>query len=120
MTSLQNASGLSWIEVQYLHDGNKALQDCRQTLKWTYAFAFYLARNNFTEMFEGNQRDLEIATENLNGALERDIKDLAASKVEILDLTSYCRKRRHVLLNETAKSLKKGKLSVIAQDVMTC
>jgi len=84
------------------------LQDCRQTLKWTYAFAFYLARNNFTDIFEANQKDLEMATENLNEKLEKPVSELAKLKVEILDLTSYCRKRRHVLLNETAKSLKRG------------
>ncbi|KLU91835.1 hypothetical protein MAPG_10784 [Magnaporthiopsis poae ATCC 64411] len=31
------------------------------TLKWTYAFAYYLTRNNLTEIFEDNQKDLEMA-----------------------------------------------------------
>jgi len=66
MTLLQNASNMSWIEVQFLESASKALQQCRQTLKWTYAFAYYLARNNQTEIFEDNQKDLEMAVENLS------------------------------------------------------
>jgi ariadne-1 len=57
---------MSWIEVQFLETASKALQQCRQTLKWTYAFAYYLARNNQTEIFEDNQKDLEMAVENLS------------------------------------------------------
>ena len=33
----------------------------------TYVFAFYLAKNNEAEIFESNQRDLEMATETLSG-----------------------------------------------------
>lgn len=36
---------------------------CRQTLKWTYAMAYYLAKSNEKELFEDNQRDLEKAIE---------------------------------------------------------
>lgn len=66
MTLLQSSSNMSWIEVQFLESASKALQQCRQTLKWTYAFAYYLARNNQTEIFEDNQKDLEMAVENLS------------------------------------------------------
>ena len=66
MTMLQSSSNMSWIEVQFLQTASKALQQCRQTLKWTYAFAYYLARNNQTEIFEDNQKDLEMAVENLS------------------------------------------------------
>ena len=40
---------------------------------YTYAFAFYLVKNNHTLIFEDNQRDLEMATEMLSEYLERDI-----------------------------------------------
>ncbi len=53
MVQLQTASGMSWIEVQYLNSASQALQTCRQTLKWTYAFAFYLARNNLDRDLRG-------------------------------------------------------------------
>lgn len=110
MISLQSASGMSWIEVQYLNSASQALQTCRQTLKWTYAFAFYLARNNLTAMFEDNQKDLEMAVEALSEMFEKPVQDLAQLKlkVEIMDKTSYCNKRRVILLADTADNLANG------------
>lgn len=107
MVQLQTASGMSWIEVQYLNSASQALQTCRQTLKWTYAFAFYLARNNLTEIFQDNQKDLEMAVENLSEMFEKPIQELsdASLKVDIMDKTSYCNKRRLVLLEDTAENL---------------
>jgi len=109
MTSLQSQSGLSWIEVQFLDTASQALQQCRQTLKWTYAFAFYLARNNLTEIFEDNQKDLEMAVESLSEMFEKPVSELAKLKVDILDKTAYCNKRRVILLSDTAENLKNGK-----------
>ncbi|KAK4892301.1 hypothetical protein LTR27_009135 [Elasticomyces elasticus] len=106
MTMLQSTSGMSWIEVQFLEAASQALQQCRQTLKWTYAFAYYLARNNQTEIFEDNQRDLEMAVENLSEMFEKPTDQLAGLKVEMMDKTSYCQKRRVVVLDDTAKKLK--------------
>ncbi|KAJ5905218.1 E3 ubiquitin-protein ligase dbl4 [Penicillium subrubescens] len=111
MTSLQSASGLSWIEVQFLDTASQALQQCRQTLKWTYAFAFYLARNNLTEIFEDNQKDLEMAVESLSEMFEKPVPELAELKVDILDKTAYCNKRRVILLSDTAENLKNGEWS---------
>lgn len=110
MIQLQTASGMSWIEVQYLNSASQALQTCRQTLKWTYAFAFYLARNNLTEMFEDNQKDLEMAVEALSEMFEKPVTELADTKlkVEIMDKTAYCNKRRVILLADTADNLANG------------
>ncbi|KAI4134274.1 MAG: hypothetical protein LQ347_001657 [Umbilicaria vellea] len=107
MTNLQTASGMSWIEVQFLETASRALQECRQTLKWTYAFAYYLARNNMTEIFEENQKDLEMAVENLSEMFEKPTAELKGLKVDILDKTAYCNKRRVILLSYTAERLKK-------------
>ncbi|OJZ81221.1 hypothetical protein ASPFODRAFT_65192 [Aspergillus luchuensis CBS 106.47] len=111
MTSLQSQSGLSWIEVQFLDTASQALQQCRQTLKWTYAFAYYLARNNLTEIFEDNQKDLEMAVESLSEMFEKPVPELANLKVDILDKTAYCNKRRVILLSDTAENLKNGEWS---------
>jgi ariadne-1 len=110
MISLQSASGMSWIEVQYLNAASQSLQTCRQTLKWTYAFAFYLARNNLTVMFEDNQKDLEMAVEALSEMFEKTVSELADPKlkVEIMDKTAYCNKRRIILLEDTADNLANG------------
>lgn len=109
MMSLQTASGMSWIEVQFLETASQALQQCRQTLKWTYAFAYYLQRNNLTEIFEDNQKDLEMAVESLSEMFEKPTTELAALKVDMMDKTSYCNNRRVILLDDTAQNLKNGK-----------
>ncbi|KAK4664853.1 uncharacterized protein QC763_508220 [Podospora pseudopauciseta] len=111
MVQLQKESGMSWIEVQYLSAASVALQTCRQTLMWTYAFAFYLARNNLTTIFEDNQKDLELAVESLSEMFEKPVTELADSrlKVDIMDKTSYCNKRRIILLDDTARNLSEGK-----------
>ncbi|KAI4260937.1 MAG: hypothetical protein LQ352_000092 [Teloschistes flavicans] len=115
MISVQSSSGLSWIEVQFLQTASHALQQCRQTLKWTYAFAFYLARNNLTEIFEENQKDLEMAVESLSEMFEKPIAELPGLKVDILDKTSYCMKRRVILLEDTAANLKIGEWKFIVE-----
>lgn len=111
MVQLQKKSKMSWIEVQYLASASQALQTCRQTLMWTYAFAFYLARNNLTEIFEDNQKDLEMAVEALSGMFEKPVEELADSKlkVDIMDKTTYCNKRRVILLEDTAQNLAEGR-----------
>ncbi len=108
MTNLQTASGLSWIEVQFLETASQALQLCRQVLKWTYAFAFYLEKNNLSEIFEDNQKDLELAVESLSEMFEKPTQELAALKVDMMDKTAYCMKRRVILLSDTAENLKTG------------
>jgi ariadne-1 len=109
MKQLQSQAKLSWIEVQFLEAASQSLQRCRQTLKWTYAFAFYLANNNLTEIFQTNQKDLEMAVENLSEMFERPVDQLKNLKVEMMDKTSYCNKRRIILLSDTAENLKNGK-----------
>ena len=108
MMLLQSSSGMSWIEVQFLEHASQALQRCRQTLKWTYAFAYHLARNNQTEIFEDNQKDLEMAVENLSEMFEKPTEKLAGLKVDMMDKTAYCNRRRVILLDDTAKNLQEG------------
>ncbi|CAJ0949695.1 unnamed protein product, partial [Mesorhabditis belari] len=78
--------GMSWIEVQFLLQSVDVLSDCRRTLMYTYAFAFYLVKDdNQSIIFEDNQRDLEMATEQLSEFLEGEVafenlvEDLALS-----------------------------------------
>ena len=44
---------MSWIEVQFLKKAVDCLCQCRQTLMYTYVFAFYLQRNNQSIIFRG-------------------------------------------------------------------
>lgn len=43
---------MSWIEVQFLKIAVDILCQCRQTLMYTYVFAYYLKRNNQSAIFE--------------------------------------------------------------------
>lgn len=56
MEELQEQSNLSWIECQFLAKAVETLGKVRTVLKWTYAMAFYLEKNNQTQMFEDNQK----------------------------------------------------------------
>lgn len=107
MAQLQTTSDMSWIEVQFLRTAVDTLSACRRTLKWTYALAFYLKRTNATEIFEDNQKDLEMAVEQLSGLCEQPIvaEQIAKMKQQVLDKTVYVASRREVFLTDTAAGL---------------
>ena len=99
---------MSWIEVQFLKKAVDVLCLCRQTLMYTYVFAYYLIKTNHSMIFEDNQRDLENATEKLSEYLERDItkdnivdiKQKVQDKYRYLPIFALARmnqlKRRHI------------------------
>ncbi|XP_076045404.1 E3 ubiquitin-protein ligase ariadne-1 isoform X1 [Oratosquilla oratoria] len=91
---------MSWIEVQFLKIAVDILCQCRQTLMFTYVFAYYLRKNNQSVIFEDNQKDVESATETLSEYLERDItqENLADIKQKVQDKYRYCDQRRKKLL----------------------
>jgi len=100
---------MSWIEVQFLKKAVDILCMCRQTLMFTYVFAYYLRKNNQSVLFEDNQRDLESATEKLSEYLERDItkENLIDIKQKVQDKYRYCESRRKVLLEHVYEGYEK-------------
>lgn len=100
---------MSWIEVQFLKKAVDILCQCRQTLMYTYVFAYYLRKNNQSIIFEDNQRDLESATEKLSEYLERDItqENLVDIKQKVQDKYRYCESRRKVLLDHVHEGYEK-------------
>lgn len=74
-------------QVQFLKKAVDILCECRQTLMFTYVFAYYLRKNNQSVIFEDNQKDVESATETLSEYLERDItqENLADIKQKVQD-----------------------------------
>jgi len=56
MEEMQLTTELTWIEVQFLKKALDEVLRCRMTLKWTYAMAYYLEKDNNKELFEDNQR----------------------------------------------------------------
>lgn len=99
MREMQQHS-MSWIEVQFLIRAVDVLCHCRQTLMYTYVFAYYLSKTNQSLIFEENQRDLENATETLSEYLERDITsdNINDIKGKVQDKYRYCESRRQILL----------------------
>uniref|UniRef100_A0AC34R3X0 RBR-type E3 ubiquitin transferase n=1 Tax=Panagrolaimus sp. JU765 TaxID=591449 RepID=A0AC34R3X0_9BILA len=106
------AQSFSWIETQFLIKSVQVLNKCRRTLMYTYAFAFYLQPNNITSIFEDNQRDLELATEQLSEVLEREINpesdDLVVLKQKVQDKCHYVDTRRQVLLKHCQEGLERN------------
>ncbi|CAG8722745.1 14831_t:CDS:2, partial [Racocetra fulgida] len=101
------ASLEKYLQDQFLINAVNALVKCHMTLKWTYIFAFYLTRNNQTEIFELNQSDIENAVEKLSELLENSIRTgkLNELKEQIIGKTTYVEHRREILLKDTAKGL---------------
>ncbi|XP_074114620.1 E3 ubiquitin-protein ligase ARIH1-like [Cotesia typhae] len=95
------ALDMSWNEVEFLARALEALRQCRATLMYSYPFAYYVESCNQMDIFVDNQRNLEIATEDLAQYLERQLqKDSAVEvKQKVKDKTAYCEDRRKVLLN---------------------
>jgi ariadne-1 len=56
MEEMQLTTDLTWIEVQFMKKAVDIVENCRTTLKWTYAMAYYLETGNEKAMFEDNQR----------------------------------------------------------------
>lgn len=108
MEEMQQHS-MSWIEVQFLKMAVDVLCSCRQTLMYTYVFAFYLQKNNQSIIFEDNQKDLEHATEQLSEYLEREITSelLVDIKQKVQDKYRYCESRRKVLLDHVHEGYEK-------------
>lgn len=90
---------MSWVEVQFLAKSVESLQRCRQTLMYTYAFAYFLRKNTLQEIFQQNQADLEQATEKLSGFLEQKVsaKGVYEMRRNVLDSMAYCDRRREIL-----------------------
>ncbi|KAJ3532852.1 hypothetical protein NM688_g7362 [Phlebia brevispora] len=111
MEEMQITSALTWIEVQFMKKAVDEVFKCRMTLKWTYAMAYYLEKNNQKELFEDNQRDLERAVEELSELIESPLEpeSIPALRQKVTDKTVYVQKRNEILLEDTAKGFLDGR-----------
>jgi len=110
MLAMTKTSQMSWIETQFIQTAVDELTRCRQTLKWSYAMAYFLAKGNQKEIFEDIQADLEQAVEQLSQMLEEPIEEDTGRELrqKITDKTVYVRKRHEVVLDDVAKGLLEG------------
>ncbi|CAP27237.2 Protein CBG07133 [Caenorhabditis briggsae] len=112
MEQLQKRSTMTWIDVQFLPDAIEVLSACRRTMIYTYVFAFYLERNdNQSLIFESNQKDLEMATEQLSAILEQQLDlsgDVRMLKLKVQDTCRYVDHRRKLLLGHCTEGTDQG------------
>lgn len=65
-----------------------------------------LKRNNQTELFEDNQRDLERAVENLSYLLEQNIgepESIAKLRHDVTNQAAYVQKRHEIMMDDTLR-----------------
>ncbi|KAI8364089.1 hypothetical protein BD560DRAFT_483946 [Blakeslea trispora] len=110
MIQLQLEGNFSWNETQFIKHAVDTVVRCRNTLKWTYAFAYYLKQSNEKALFEDNQEDFEIATEQLSELLEQPInkENSLVLRQVIIDKTVYVTQRQRVLLDHASQGLQDG------------
>ncbi|KAI5961415.1 uncharacterized protein KGF55_004038 [Candida pseudojiufengensis] len=117
--SNKNENHLSWNDVQFLPDAMRSLQNGRKTLKWTYCFAFYLNKSNFSQIFETNQDFLNKTVEDLSEIFEKIIAinkpnkvgTILENKIKIINLAELVNQRRKTLIKSAEENLKDGLLS---------
>lgn len=109
MKDLQGMASLTRNEVLFLKRAVDSLRRSRQILISTYVFAYYSKKSNQLLMFEDNQRDLELATENLSWFLEQDItnESMVRIKQKLQEKYTYCDQRRSVLLDHINEGYEK-------------
>ncbi|KAJ2832831.1 hypothetical protein GGI24_001080 [Coemansia furcata] len=107
MEQLQREMTLSWIDVVFLKNAVDILTDCRAALKWTYVLGYYMVSDNQKILFENNQSDLEMATEQLNELVEdpSGLTDIEELKRKVLDMSHYVKARLDTLLTDTYQGL---------------
>lgn len=96
-------------QANYLQRAITVLLQCRQTLKYSFIFAFYLDQNNQSKIFELNQLGLEQATETLSRYLENDINfdNVETIKQRVTDKFLFCESRRARLLDHVREGIER-------------
>lgn len=111
MKYMQEKATMGFAESQFFETAIETLESCRTVLMNTYIFAYYVKKNNHLDIFENNQRDLEIAVEKLCAHLEQDdpsTMDITYLKQRVQDLTRYCNRRKEVLILHVEEGFDKG------------
>lgn len=89
---------MSYTDRQAFPEACRILQRCRRTLKFTYAFAYYLERTSEAEIFEQNQAALEKETELLSGFFENEFEAGMGIPQKLMDKSRLCEQRRAILV----------------------
>lgn len=113
---LHDEMGYDLSEINFLHDSQKWLVQCRRLMKWSYSYGFYLEGKKEIELYEYLQACLEVETENLSYHTERKFdvffeengrENLAKHKDEIIKSMEITKK----FFKNLIEGLKQGGLT---------
>ena len=96
MRDLQGSTP-EYISTEFLLKAANQLTDCRARLAMSYVFAYFLKPSNFKQIFEDQQDQLSIVTEELSELLEKSAAEISRHK--IVNLTANAKKRLDNLLD---------------------
>lgn len=95
MSELQSKSNQStWMDVQFLSNAMEQVFECRQVLKYTYVFGYYLEDGREKDLFEYLQQQLETTTEHLSEMSEAPIE-----KIDRAEVVNYTRVTKQFMTN---------------------
>lgn len=98
--SVQEASGISWIEAQFIAESAATLLAARRVLKWTYAIGYYCDTTSYFTIFENVQADLSAAVEGLSKLFEiEDPAELVGSKLDFLNKQGFLVDRQNAMVD---------------------
>ncbi|SCV04213.1 LAMI_0H14312g1_1 [Lachancea mirantina] len=108
--ALQETTGLSWIETQFLPESIRVLIEGRTTLKWSFPVAFYSdASHNLTKIFVDNQLLLVTAVEDLSQLLQiKEPRKIVEKKLEFFNKSQFVKSRERALIECGRDLLCKG------------
>merc|ERR1712087_651957 len=95
--------GGSWIDVEFLQNAHEEIFFCRQILKYTYVYAYYLKSGPEKDLFEFLQQDLEKNCEILHELCEQNWQDMNSE--HIINYTNITHRFVKQLLDGIAKGL---------------
>jgi len=87
--------GMSWIDVQFIKQATQSLMECRNMLKYTYVYGYFLPKHVNRSIFEYLQADLESAVEKLSELLEAQGEK---ERLKVINASEYVRQRQKNLL----------------------
>jgi ariadne-1 len=97
----------SWIDVEHIKKAVEQLIECRNVLKYTYIYGYYMDDGPEKNLFEYLQEDLERVTEHLSGILEGPVEKF--DRDEVLNTTKSGQTRLQHLLKGVEQGLTTSK-----------
>ena len=118
--ALHEEKNIPYAEMNFLMDANDTLVDCRNTLRWTYAYAYFcISTKNLgkKEQFEFDQTNLENYTQRIHELVMID-KTKFLDPEDIDKREFYLWRDKLVPLFEAVKKFRKAVVESIESDDM--